>query len=496
MRSYLKVLIISMLGLIIFIPSALADNAVKRVGGSNRYGTAAALSKQVYSTASTAVVVGGGSYADAISAAPMAYQKNAPLLYTNKDNLSSETKTRLKELKTKTVIIVGGTPAVSANTANQIKALGISVKRISGSNRYDTAAKVAKEMPAASKAVIANGFLYADAIAAIPYAAMNGYPILFTNQTDINSATAGAIKSKGIKSSIVTGGTGSINASVFNKLPSPKRISGSNRYELAANLVQQLNLPTGNVFVSNGFGYADSIAGAALAAKKKQSIILTNGSNLSKETRVIIGRKKLSSFTIIGNSPAVSSNVANQLKNPAAGKTILIDPGHGGQDSGSIGNGILEKDVNLDIAKRLNKKLNASGALPVMTRSNDTFYSLQERVNKGATAGADLFISVHGNANDATSANGTETYYDETYQAAASKRLAGQIQPRVVNALKTRDREVKTAPFYVIKYSKMPSVLVETAFITNPSDASKLKQASYKEKAAAAINDGIVSYYK
>ena len=496
MRSYLKVLIISMLGLILFIPSALADNAVKRVGGSNRYGTAAALSKQVYSTASTAVVVGGGSYADAISAAPMAYQKNAPLLYTNKDNLSAETKTRLKELKTKTVIIVGGTPAVSANTANQIKALGISVKRISGSNRYDTAAKVAMEMPAASKAVIANGFLYADAIAAIPYAAMNGYPILFTNQTDINSATAGAIKSKGIKSSIVAGGTGSINASVFNKLPSPKRISGSNRYELAANLVQQLNLPTGNVFVSNGFGYADSIAGAALAAKKKQSIILTNGSNLSKETRVIIGRKKLSSFTIIGNTPAVSSNVANQLKNPVSGKTILIDPGHGDQDSGSIGNGILEKDVNLDIGKRLNTKLNASGALPVMTRSNDTFYSLQERVNKGATAGADLFISVHGNANDATSANGTETYYDETYQAAASKRLAEQIQPKVVNALSTRDRGVKTAPFYVIKYSKMPSVLVETDFITNPSDASKLKQASYKEKTAAAINDGIVSYYK
>ena len=78
-----------------------------------------------------------------------------------------------------------------------------------------------------------------------------------------------------------------------------------------------------------------------------------------------------------------------------------------------------------------------------MTRSNDTFYSLQERVNKGATAGADLFISVHGNANDATSANGTETYYDETYQAAASKRLAGQIQPKVVNALKQETERLK-----------------------------------------------------
>ncbi len=207
MRSYLKVLIISMLGLILFIPSALADNAVKRVGGKQqvRYGLPRFPSRciqqrvQLLSSAEVRMQM-------LYLVAPMAYQKNAPPLYTNKDNLSSETKTRLKELKTKTVIIVGGTPAVSANTANQIKALGISVKRISGSNRYDTATKVAKEMPAASKAVIANGFLYADAIVAIPYAAMNGYPILFTNQTDINSATAGAIKSKGIKSSIVAGG--------------------------------------------------------------------------------------------------------------------------------------------------------------------------------------------------------------------------------------------------------------------------------------------------
>ncbi|MBD5070121.1 N-acetylmuramoyl-L-alanine amidase, partial [Xanthomonas citri pv. citri] len=88
------------------------------------------------------------SYADAISAAPLAYQKNAPLLYTNSDKLSYETKTRLKEMQTKNVIIVGGTPAVSSNTANQIKSLGISIKRIAGSNRYDTAARVAKAMGA------------------------------------------------------------------------------------------------------------------------------------------------------------------------------------------------------------------------------------------------------------------------------------------------------------------------------------------------------------
>ncbi|MEC0611650.1 N-acetylmuramoyl-L-alanine amidase LytC, partial [Bacillus spizizenii] len=170
--------------------------------------------------------------------------------------------------------------------------------------------------------------------------------------------------------------------------------------------------------------------------------------------------------------------------------------GHGDQDSGAIGNGLLEKEVNLDIAKRVNTKLNASGALPVMSRSNDTFYSLQERVSKAASAQADLFISIHANANDSSSPNGSETYYDSTYQAANSKRLAEQIQPKLAANLGTRDRGVKTAGFYVIKYSKMPSVLVETAFITNASDASKLKQAVYKDKAAQAIHDGTVSYYR
>ncbi|MCG8398699.1 N-acetylmuramoyl-L-alanine amidase [Bacillus atrophaeus] len=496
MRSYFKVLAMCFLGLVLFIPSALADNTVKRVGGSNRYGTAVQISKQMYSTASTAVIVGGASYADAISAAPLAYQKNAPLLYTNTKNLSSETKTRLKELKTTNVIIVGGTPAVSSNTANQIKSMGISIKRIAGSNRYDTAAKVAKEMKSASKAVIVNGFLYADALAIIPYAAKNGYPILFTNKTSINSATTGAIKSKGITSSVVAGGTGSINNTVYKKLPSPTRISGSNRYELAANIVQKLNLSTSNVYVSNGFSYPDSIAGATLAAKKKQSLILTNGENLSAGARKVIGNKNMTSFTVIGNTPAVSSKVANQLKNPVVGKTIFIDPGHGDQDSGAIGNGLLEKDVNLDIAKRINSKLNASGALPVMSRSNDTFYSLQERVNKGASANADLFLSIHANANDNSSANGSETYYDSTYQATNSKRLAEQIQPNIASRLGTKNRGVKTAGFYVIKYSKMPSVLVETAFITNKADASKLKQAVYKDKAAQAVHDGTVSYYR
>lgn len=495
LRSLLKVLTFSFLGLILFIPSALADNTANRIAGKNRYDTAVQASKKGWSTASTAVIVGGGAYADAISAAPFAYQKNAPLLLTNANNLSSETKSRLKELKTKTVYIIGGTSTVSYTVENQIKSLGITVKRIVGKNRYDTAAKVAKSMPSTSKAIVANGFLYAEPIAIIPYAAKNGYPILFTNNSTLNSYTADALKSKGIKQTYVIGGNGSINSTLYKRLPSPIRIGGVNRYDISVNIAKKLTLNTSNTYVSNGYSYADSIAGAALAAKQNKAIILTNGENLSKEPRAFIGNKNIKNFSVVGGTSSVTSKVMTQLKNPAVGKTIFIDPGHGDQDPGAIGNGLQEKDVNLDIAKRLNSKLNSAGAIPVMSRSNDTFYSLEERVKKGANANVDLFISIHANSYTSSS-QGTETYYDKTYQSANSQRLAELVQPRVVSAFGTRDRGVKTAGFYVIKYSKMPSVLIETAFITNSSDASKLKSATLKDKAAKGINDAVSAYYR
>lgn len=495
LRSLLKVLTFSFLGLVLFIPSALADNSANRISGNTRYATAVEASKKGWSTASTAVIVGGDAYSDAIAAIPYAYQKNAPLLLTNKTNLSSETKNRLKELKTKNVVIVGGTPAVSNGVATQIKNLGISVKRIAGSTRYETAAKVANAMSSTSKAVVANGFVYQDSIAVIPYAAQNGYPILFTNEKTLNSATSGAIKSKGIKQTIVVGGTNSINGSLYSKLPSPTRITGKNRYDLSVNIAKKFGLSTSNTYITNGFRFPDAVVGAALAAKQNKAILLTNGENLSKEPRAFIGDKNIKTFSVIGGTPSVAAKVVTQLKNPAVGKTIFIDPGHGDQDPGAIGNGLQEKDVNLDIAKRLNSKLNSAGAIPVMSRSNDTFYSLEERVKKGANANADLFISIHANS-AAPSAAGTETYYDETYQSANSKRLAEEVQPRVVSALGTKDRGVKTAGFYVIKYSKMPSVLVETAFITNSSDAGKLKSATLKDKAAKGINDAVSAYYR
>ncbi|MCP6681114.1 N-acetylmuramoyl-L-alanine amidase family protein [Bacillus nakamurai] len=180
---------------------------------------------------------------------------------------------------------------------------------------------------------------------------------------------------------------------------------------------------------------------------------------------------------------------------PIQGKTIYIDAGHGGGDSGASGSGLLEKNVNAAVSNRVIAKLSAEGAKTAVSRTDDTFLSLEERVAKASASQSDLFVSLHTNSG-VTSAAGTETYFNSAYEGAYSERLASEIQHQLVSSLDTKDRGVKEAPFYVITYSKMPSVLAELGFITNPSDADKLKNNSGQEQAADAVVNGIKAYYE
>ena len=167
----------------------------------------------------------------------------------------------------------------------------------------------------------------------------------------------------------------------------------------------------------------------------------------------------------------------NVSKAPTPGKTITIDPGHGGHDPGAVGNGLQEKEINLSIALKVQKILKQKGINVVMTRTNDTFLSLSERVDVAVRKNADTFVSIHTNSAAAASASGTETYFSSAAlnsRSADSKQLATFIQNRLYPALGTKDRKVKDAGFQVIKKNPLPAVLVELGFISNSSDASKL----------------------
>ena len=215
---------------------------------------------------------------------------------------------------------------------------------------------------------------------------------------------------------------------------------------------------------------------------------------------------------------------------------IVIDPGHGGHDTGTIGpTGLMEKDLCLDVALRLGKIIEQRlpGADVIYTRSDDTFVPLEERTNIANQAKADLFISIHANSSHDSGARGIETYYlnlkgsPEAMEVAArenatsqegvhdledlvkriaqtekideSKEFAQDIQDSLARRIQRASRSVKNrgvrkAPFVVLIGAGMPSILTEISFLSNPSDEKLLKQPDQRQKVAEGLYQGIASY--
>ncbi|MDR3564594.1 MAG: N-acetylmuramoyl-L-alanine amidase [Negativicutes bacterium] len=185
------------------------------------------------------------------------------------------------------------------------------------------------------------------------------------------------------------------------------------------------------------------------------------------------------------------------------GKTICLDPGHGGADPGTTGGtGTREKDNTLAIALLLRDRLEKNGASIIMTRDSDkeSFYpgssadeELGSRVDAANEGGADIFVSIHNDSFTNPSTSGTTTYH---YGDAESTRLAALVQKCLVEELGTRDRGARYASFYVIRYTDMPAILIEVAFISNPEEEVLLASVDGRYKAAESIFQGIVKYFK
>ena len=174
-------------------------------------------------------------------------------------------------------------------------------------------------------------------------------------------------------------------------------------------------------------------------------------------------------------------------------KKIVVDPGHGGIDPGAKGVslGILEKDINLEVGLILADLLSQAGVEVLMTRTTDDFITLDDRVALANDAQADLFVSIHSNAFPANpNRSGTENYYFSP----EGKVLAKNIHQELLKILCLPDQGVRKAKFVVIKDTTMPAVLVEVAYLTNPSDEALLAIPEFRQKAALGIFKGIVRY--
>jgi N-acetylmuramoyl-L-alanine amidase len=217
-------------------------------------------------------------------------------------------------------------------------------------------------------------------------------------------------------------------------------------------------------------------------------------------------------------------------------RKVVIDAGHGGKDPGAVGrSGLREKDVNLDIARKLGELLKAQGVQVVFTRSNDRFIPLPVRAQIANSAQADVFISIHSNANRTRSLNGFEIYYirPQIDDARRAMNTARSVAPPVGGAsLASRSPAVKAilwdlaytfdrgesfemaraicrsmggktdariigvkgANFEVLRGARMPAVLIETGFLSNAQEERMLKSASYRQKVAEAVIEGLDDY--
>ncbi|MGX7948056.1 N-acetylmuramoyl-L-alanine amidase [Oleidesulfovibrio alaskensis] len=255
--------------------------------------------------------------------------------------------------------------------------------------------------------------------------------------------------------------------------------------------------------------------------------------------------------TAVAGAPASRPRPATPYKVPSGSKeqvkdlveqlgltldTIMIDAGHGGKDPGTQHNGIRERDYTLKMAKIIGEKLKKKGFNVVYTRTKDVFVPLEERTAMANVKKADLFLSVHINANRSSKIHGFETYYLNLARSASavrvaarenavsekrisdlqfiltdlmlnskmleSKDLAELIQSNVIGTVKgkygypTRDNGVRSAPFYVLMGAKMPSVLMELGYCTNDAEARRLKSDNYLNRMADGIVAGVVAYKK
>ncbi len=173
---------------------------------------------------------------------------------------------------------------------------------------------------------------------------------------------------------------------------------------------------------------------------------------------------------------------------------VAIDPGHGGGDPGAVGiNGLQEKIAVLSISTQVAEQLRRKGINAVLTRTSDREIDLSPRVATAARVKADLFVSIHANAISLSrpDINGLETYY---YASTQGYRLARAIHNRILKNTDMQDRGVRQARFYVLRRTKMPSVLVETGFVTGSKDAARLSSPAQRTQLAEAIAQGIVDY--
>ncbi|MBC2581558.1 cell wall-binding repeat-containing protein [Clostridium sp. DJ247] len=405
---------------IVSINSSKVLAASNRFWGQDRYETAAAISKQGWTTSDYVVVASGEGYADALCAAPLAKKYNAPILLTSSSKLNGKTVEEIKRLNAKHVFIIGKYASVSQQAENELKTIIGDIKRIGGNDRYETSVLVAKELGAIEKVAVTSGYGFADALSIAPIAAQDNMPILLTGKDQLPTAIQNYINENkaSIKSSYIIGGEGVISNTAAQQLSSSSvRLSGKDRFETSLNIMKYFKdkLKFDSIYVVQGDGptgneFADALSGAALAVKTSSPVVLTYKTlSPAIESFIKENAKATANITALGGTAAVpdtlvsnltqalSSKVINAPATPAAGGGGGSTSG-GGSGSSSGGGSSIDTEELKSVLDKLNSvqaTITNKNEKAVVSKIIDTINKVIANSNYDTKADADEVESMY-----------------------------------------------------------------------------------------------------
>ncbi|WP_426515594.1 cell wall-binding repeat-containing protein [Diaminobutyricibacter sp. McL0618] len=290
--------------------------AVNRVSGSDRFDTSVQVSKNAFPhTAPVVFVATGTGFADALAAAAPAAQLGGPLLLSAPDSLPAIVKAEIQRLNPSKIYIVGGTGAVSAAVEKQLDSLAPTVKRLAGSDRFVTArAVIDVAFPSFSKAYVATGMNFPDALSAAAAAGAAHIPVLLLNGSlpSVDAATTGFLTSHGANTFTVVGGPGAVSAGVATGLgPNVTRIQGSDRFETSRLLNADAFKTAKSAYFATGNDFADALSGAVLAATNGAPLYVVTPACLPAASKLDLANRGVENDTLIGGTGVLSDAVAN-----------------------------------------------------------------------------------------------------------------------------------------------------------------------------------------
>lgn len=373
--------------------TAIAAPTVNRLMGDNRYKTALAISQEGWpDSADTAVLANGDNFPDALSAAPLAYKYNAPILLTGQDQIDNDTIAELRRLKVKKVLLIGGDGVISENVESVLKLMGLTTVRYAGQDRYDTALQVAKDVGLKQGVFVVTGLDFPDALSVAPIAAAKGMPVLLVPPDSLTPELQVFLSKNKISQSYIVDGGGEISDSVLSQFPNREVIGGDDPYQRNINVIRRFadSINIDSLYFTTGRDYPDGLAASALVAQKQSAIVLLQDSNIPKPCKDFLSATIMSEINILGGTGVINSTAESNLRDlPSQVNTvedIKITVNQGQKYD-------LPKTVTATLLNGLTEQLPVTWNLSFINTEKAGTYSYEGRV-KGYNADASLIITV------------------------------------------------------------------------------------------------------